>query len=483
MTTYTVEGSVRRHRTIDMKRQIVKEYEASGFKNERQFLKFWNRDKTDDDEDYLCYQTLRRWVKRLGTCTSETKLMDRDETEPLVSRGICEEWTDVNGCNKVSYGTITKFEEKDEDEVKNIVFTVKYMDESRALMSTIPEFRKLKSELAWGGCVKFEREQKTSDTLEKLAEHRTCSHWITPIMRNEELDDRSLPQLTLVIRGFKLVFSVRDSTIPNAGKGVFVKGSNIFVSDGMKSSPFVLNKGELLDLGIYAPFRAEDKKEEHVFFMKNFIHSFICEEWTFNTDHSDTVFDITDDWTGEIHDLARQHVPAYINECSSSETPTIRAEHDPEGNVHYLLGIVDADAEKLTIPVDGTELELFINYGPLYENVRLRKLYSELPLDEKKQRLKKLEDEDNEYLGEIDDFSGETVADCVAFIEKLVSSETQSLSRTVKQRSLRILRLLVKKAKTLLDEDADQEGLKTVIVMAESLCIELAMDCVWNTVA
>jgi hypothetical protein len=150
-----------------------------------------------------------------------------------------------------------------------------------------------------------------------------------------------------------------------------------------------------------------------------------------------------------------------------------------EGNVHYLLGIGDTDADKLTIPVDGSEMELFIDYGVLYEDVRLRQGYSELPLNEKRKRLKKLEHEDDEYFGDIDDFSGETVADCVAFIEKLVSSETQSLSHTVKQRSLCVLRLLVKKAKTLLNEDADQDGLKSVIVMGESLCMKLAtgMDC------
>jgi hypothetical protein len=269
---------------------------------------------------------MRKYVKQFGASTSETRLMVRDETEPLISRGICEEWTDVNGCNNVAYGTITEFEERDEDEVKSIMFTVKYTDESRALTSTIPEFRKLKSKLAWGGCVKFEREQMTSDTLEK--KDQTCWHWITPKMRKEELVE-ALPQLTIVTRGFKLVFSVRDSTIPNAGKGVFVKASTVFVHEGTKSSPFVLNIGELLDLGIYAPFRAEDKKDEHVFALKSFIHSYICEEWSFDTNHADTMFDITDDWTGELHDLARQHIPAYFNECSSSETPTIHAEHDP----------------------------------------------------------------------------------------------------------------------------------------------------------
>ena len=71
-------------------------------------------------------------------------------------------------------------------------------------------------------------------------------------MRNQKLvdyDGKKVPEVTLIVRGFKLVFSVKKSTIPNAGLGVFVRCSS-FRRNANKSGAgpeiFQLMAGELL---------------------------------------------------------------------------------------------------------------------------------------------------------------------------------------------------------------------------------------------
>ena len=197
-------------------------------------------------------------------------------------------------------------------------------------------------------------------------------------MRTEELvygsDGKKLPRLILVWTSYQLLFTVGPSTIPNAGLGVFVQCTSLVPA----RTHLRLKKGEMLDLGVYAPFRKEDVKEECVFLVKNFIMGLKCEEWTFDAGPTQVSyqFDITDDWTGELHDLAAQHIPAYVNESNMESLPSVHAEHDPEGVVHYLLG---GRTNDLILPADGSKVELFINYGPKYERVRIRKNYSFLP--------------------------------------------------------------------------------------------------------
>jgi hypothetical protein len=90
--------------------------------------------------------------------------------------------------------------------------------------------------------------------------------------------------------------------------------------------------GELLDLGVYAPFLPGDTKHECVFNCKTYCFSMITENYSFNCPNSDYTYDISDDKTGVPHDIARQHIPMYFNE-TTTDAETIHAEHDPEGSV------------------------------------------------------------------------------------------------------------------------------------------------------
>lgn len=82
------------------------------------------------------------------------------------------------------------------------------------------------------------------------------------------------------------------------------------------------------------------------------------------------MFDITDDKTGSIHDIAKEHVPIYVNEVNAGGVPCVKAEHDPEGFVHYLIGHRYAEEGPFHLTADGKEMEILIDYGEGYENVR-----------------------------------------------------------------------------------------------------------------
>lgn len=338
----------------------------------------------------------------------------------LVGESIRQEWTDVEGRNKVVYGTVTGCG-VDDLHGEDVVATVGYSEESRlAASSSIPEARKIPVALAVGG---HESYVKQLNPYCETESRQPCWTWFTPEWRREVLCEAGcgvrLPRLTLGFRGFHLTFTVKESSIPGAGYGVFVKATPL-----AKTNSFELKAGEFLDLGVYAPFRTEDRKKECVHFVKNYIHSFKCEEFCFNTDDKKFDFDITDDMTGEPHELARRHIPSYVNECKAAEIPTVQAQFDPEGKLHYLLGVIDG--EKLSLPADGTEEELFVYYGPLYESVRLRKGYSELPDETKALKIEELKKDDAQYRNDIASFDLEEVDACVDFLHGLFKKDDLS---------------------------------------------------------
>jgi hypothetical protein len=118
--------------------------------------------------------------------------------------------------------------------------------------------------------------------------------------------------------------------------------------------------------------------DESVFLLKNFIHNWEPEGWCFDqaTRHEvkgSHVFDVTDNWTGDLHSLASQNVMVYVNETDgkTNSVPTVYAAHDPAGAVHYLMGHGEKKHGPFRIPLNGEEIELKIDYGEKYEKVRL----------------------------------------------------------------------------------------------------------------
>ncbi|KAL7521142.1 hypothetical protein ACHAWX_005840 [Stephanocyclus meneghinianus] len=136
----------------------------------------------------------------------------------------------------------------------------------------------------------------------------------------------------------------------------------------------------LIELGRYGPFRPEDRKSEIHFNMKNFIFDYEPHEWAYSTDEKGNTFvDITDDTTGQIHELARQHTSVYVNEVGhvSGLHENVLIREKGEGAVYYYICIDEKHAMK-----KGDTVELLVNYGKHYEGVRERKGYGLVNLQE-----------------------------------------------------------------------------------------------------
>jgi len=131
---------------------------------------------------------------------------------------------------------------------------------------------------------------------------------------------------------------------------------------------------EQIQLGRYGPFRPEDIKPELHLNVKNFLFDYEPNEWAYGLDEDeDKMIDITDDTTGQVHELAQQNSTIYVNEVGHSpdmhENVFIRVKGEA-GAVYYYISIDEQHAMK-----KGDTVELLVNYGEHYEDVRVRKGY------------------------------------------------------------------------------------------------------------
>jgi hypothetical protein len=364
-------------------------------------------------------------------------------------------WTNLNRQNKMVYGKVTECE-KHADSGEIIRYKVTYSPQLRQVLNSnnighwlaIPESQVLPPPLVLGGCILYEQYMQVDNELSLLQSYLPTDKpfywsWITPDRSHEDLVDSNygepLPRLTLMLRGFRLELNVKPSRIPNAGYGVFLSCTTLMdaASDDETVDAFVLKAGELVDLGVYAPFRIQDKKVEAVTFAKNFVHSYKIEKWAFNASDTRYQLDITDDVTGNLHAAAKLHIPAYVNECNDDDLVNIRAEHDPEGSVHYLLGRSIQSRGELVVPTDGSEVELYVNYGALYEKVRIRNGYSFVSHEEQVCIKNQISNEEVEDVEEMDRFEEADIKACVNYFLMLFSMEEESkFAGEVVQRAL-----------------------------------------------
>lgn len=232
------------------------------------------------------------------------------------------------------------------------------------------------------------------------------------------------------------------------GKGVFLSCTRLV--DGRDSDDeeeaLELGAGELIDTGAYAPYGIEDKKSEAEFYVKNVIHSYTPEEWSFGQKDSPHVLDITDDVTGDLHLEAKSHIYAYVNETTDENAVTIRAEHDAEGAVHYLLGHADEAQGKFVVPCDGDEVEVLVCYGPWYEKVRVRKGYS----SDGNADIWDRDGEDMTAVMKMDNFGEAEVEAAVCSLFKLFSTKNASeFSEAVINRAVMCAAVLQRRAQLL----------------------------------
>lgn len=183
--------------------------------------------------------------------------------------------------------------------------------------------------------------------------------------------DNSKTIFNLKLVGEDLHYDFGEEPIPD-GIGFLGKYREIdYVLDkGIKYS----SKEGSIELGLYGPFRLEDRKIEPLFTAKNWILSFSPQEWPFEAaeplyNHVQ-ILDITSDSTGEPHETARKNLPMYVNEIGYS------------GSRQQNVFIMNRDGRSSTyyIKVDnamkqGETIELLTNYKKGYEAVRERHGY------------------------------------------------------------------------------------------------------------
>jgi hypothetical protein len=108
--------------------------------------------------------------------------------------------------------------------------------------------------------------------------------------------------------------------------------------------------------------------------VKSFLFNFEPNEWSFGVSEKlcgqSQIIDITDDLTGEPHEIAKQNIPMYVNEIGHNKTlkHTVHSRDLCDRVVEYYLKIEEPMKK-------GETIEVFVNYFDLYEENRVRKGY------------------------------------------------------------------------------------------------------------
>ena len=219
----------------------------------------------------------------------------------------------------------------------------------------IPLIQLISSKQAWGGCISYERlsyiRRDSYSVIQNIDQATSLETWIVPDVQYEEMmsldakgeggcdsgsggQQKLLPQLTVFVRGYKFTFRVK----PHGG--VYVSCTTMKLSSPQQEVN--LKPGELIDLGIFAPLDIEsDAKPLPAYLVKNYIHQFKSSQYAVVAGNDNIVYDITDDDTGELHDVARKHVLSYVRHCKKKDNnyPTLHTRLDPRGYVHFLFGV------------------------------------------------------------------------------------------------------------------------------------------------
>lgn len=340
----------------------------------------------------------------------------------LLGKSFFKEWLRVDGSKVFLTGRVTQVRE---DTVQSKeVFTVTYDEESRERLNRsnhgklhVPASWNFFHHDAWDGCLRsFELGGLAPERFQPIVPF--CERWVTPNTYSRHMIPAQgtifpgycvLPCVEITYRGYLLKFSVKKSTILKARFGVFLSIRPLVSSTDL-STEFRLPAGTLLDFGVYAPFRIEDVRSDHDHFIKSMIHSYKNEMYCFNGRDSEFYLDITDDWTGDLHGIARRHVPPFVNEIQdpSREIPAVHARLDPEGALHYHLGHPELEQGDFCFMANGNDEEIFVDYGPEYEMVRLREKYPRVSLDEAESE-RRLLVETCEYADELNTFTAAEV--------------------------------------------------------------------------
>ena len=391
----------------------------------------------------------------------------------LTGKCFFEEWLDIEGRTRQLFGTISKVERSlppDTDSDASVA-TITISDHcKRWLHCTAPDGvdgRFLaKNEIclnikrAWAGYARY----CSTNSVEMGQIPRFIETLVAPSAYFSDMhyegdnNPSGLPRLQLQHRGFLLTFMAKKSTIEGAGWGVFLSCRSLR-NDKDRPPSFTLRKGELLDIGVYAPLQPKDESDKDIVLLKNFVLGGKPETFTFDLDakadyvlEERGIFDITDDFTGELNVRSRRSLPPYVNEVTDpkSRAPEVHAKYDPEGFLHYYLGHEDGGDFELS---EGEEIEIFIDYGVNYEDVRVRSGYSRLSQEKAERRLKHLkEKEEPDVLHHISNYSVSEVTRSVLYFFDVVSTANRPIHDYPLGRLLTVSLMLKKRIEVILQQ-------------------------------
>jgi len=351
----------------------------------------------------------------------------------LVGCGYYTEWIDARGQRREIYGTITDCWESILIADKKLSFTVRYDERmivwANQMSSTklrIPECRDVSEELAWCGHVAWRKKEMDVDPVPKVVKTPFHLKWIAPGTRLKEFD-QPLPSITMVVAGYELCLKAQPSGIKNAGLGLFVRVTN-HAGPSRPEPVFKLPPGHLVDFGVYAPCTDEECKIEQVVVMKNFLLHYFAEGYCFEKEtdvkNDFDLFDVSHDHKQSLTKAASENLLVFANESDGkTEVPTLVCRYDPEGALHYLLGYDEEHLGPLQIPFD-QDFELKIDYGKLYEKVRVRKGYARVTGAKKKELIAACQHDDSETVDDIGRWNLRSVAECLRTLEKCLGDES-----------------------------------------------------------
>ena len=268
---------------------------------------------------------------------------------------------DVAGFTRTTFGQIGECVEAFDDP-SSPLFEVHYHDDRNDnKMHKVPPQMKIdyvSEHVAWGGHLTYRAVIHANSTPPENVPFYV--KWIVPDRRFYDTNG----QLFIETRGFRLQFTAEQSDIPGAGLGLLLR---IWDMSGSDRTHFVLSQGDLLCMGPYGPFSANDRKSTAVFETKSFIHEYAPESYCFESYYDNAILyvDITNDNDGQLHNLAKKNLMCRVNEIDGGGIPCVCADKDPSGSIQYYLGHNVIGYGDLKIPVENPhELKVcYVFYG------------------------------------------------------------------------------------------------------------------------
>ena len=316
------------------------------------------------------------WDKFLENIGTHRRVLTL-RTHKLLMQPVLFRWVRDDGKTVGIEGVVQRAEF--DEGAKKLVFTVTFDERSTAVLqrpnggwNQLPTTVQVDRHLVWDGYKNWKKYTGESG-LEVPNWSRFQYSWLVPSNTNLDLVASPeiirpgydlLPRLRLTYMGYVLTFSVKKSSRWPTEHGVFLSVERI-----QKCAPMVfqLGVGQGLDFDVCGPYRPEDCCSTARRIVKSLILSFFhrkhCRFERKEEMNVDYCLDLSNDHNWDLHSNARVHVAPYVNFVVYKDdiTPTVYAQLDVEGSLHYFLGHKDSIDGPFEFPADGTEREIFVD--------------------------------------------------------------------------------------------------------------------------